>query len=189
LVGAGLIPRLEERGWLLPEYNPRSNLWEGLRFTPGELGDNPFLALAVKLAPLVGGVPREIAKHLSASPGNVTQYLSTAVAANTEALVFIDQFEELFTIVSDRFLDGFLALLKTIANAANARAVVTIRSDFYHRCVEIPALATLLEHGQFPLSAPAETLFDMITRPADRAGLQFEDGLVGRCGVPKLATG
>lgn len=58
--------------------------------------------------------------------------------------------------------------------------MATVRSDFYHRCVEIPALAKLLETGQFPLSTPTDTLIDMITRPAERAGLDFDEGLPGR---------
>jgi HEAT repeat protein len=166
LVGAGLIPRLAARGWVLPEHN--GNQWIGLRFTPGELGDDPFLALAAKLG---GGVPREIAHDLRTAPEHLAGYLTA------ETLVFVDQFEELFTTVAPQHVEGFIAMLE---NPGNGRFVVTVRSDFYHRCVEIPALAALLENGQFPLSTPTSTLIDMITRPAERAGLRFEEGLAGR---------
>jgi hypothetical protein len=180
LVGAGLIPRLAAGAlpdvprWLLPDHDPVTNQWTGLRFTPGELGDNPFMALAAKLAPLVGGVTRELADALEANPSRIAAY------TEPETLIFIDQFEELFTTVAARFVDPFISLLVAASESSTGRVVVTMRSDFYHRCVDIPALAGLLEHGQFPLSTPGDTLFDMITRPAERAGLDFEEGLAGR---------
>ncbi|GAB3003750.1 nSTAND1 domain-containing NTPase [Saccharothrix stipae] len=180
LVGAGLIPRLAagalSGGWLLPDHDPATNQWTGLRITPGELGDNPFLALAVKLAPLVGGTARDIAADLERGPGGLAGYLDRALAGRGRALLFVDQFEELFTTVDAKHVEPFLDLLRT----TTAHVVVTVRSDFYHRCVAIPALADLLAGGQFPLSAPHDTLFDMIVRPAERAGLDFEEGLAGR---------
>ncbi|MFC3892947.1 HEAT repeat domain-containing protein [Lentzea rhizosphaerae] len=163
LVGAGLIPRLAARGWTVPEHNGKQ--WIGPRFTPGELGDDPFLALAAKL----GGIPREVARELKR--GDLASHL------DGETLIFVDQFEELFTTVAPDHVEPFVALL---ANPGPAHVVATVRSDFYHRCLEIPALAKLLETGQFPLSTPTDTLVDMITRPAERAGLEFDEGLPGR---------
>jgi HEAT repeat protein len=189
LVGAGLLPRLaggalpDVPGWLLPDHDPRTNQWNDLRITPGELGDNPFLALAVKLAPLIGGVPREIADDLEERPEWIVEYLGRTLIGEppgTELLIFIDQFEELFTTVGSEHVEPFVSLLEAASNSPRCRAVVTMRSDFYHRCVDIPALAGLLEHGQFPLATPGDTLFDMIMRPAERAGLTFEEGLPGR---------
>lgn len=63
LVAAGLIPRLKDnaiegaKDWLLPGVVAAGagerKQWVGLRFTPGELGDDPFVALAAKLAPML----------------------------------------------------------------------------------------------------------------------------------------
>ncbi|HEV8568129.1 MAG TPA: HEAT repeat domain-containing protein, partial [Actinoplanes sp.] len=189
LVGAGLLPRLaggalpDVPDWLLPDHDPKSNQWNGLRITPGELGDNPFLALAVKLAPLIGGVPREIAGDLEERPEWIVEYLGRTLIGEppgTETLLFIDQFEELFTTVGPDHVEPFVTLLVAASGSPRCRVVVTMRSDFYHRCVDVPALAGLLEHGQFPLATPGDTLFDMIMRPAERAGLTFEEGLPGR---------
>jgi formylglycine-generating enzyme required for sulfatase activity len=56
--------------------------------------------------------------------------------------------------------------------------VLTVRADFYHRCVEQPALAELLRTASYPLAAPQPwVLHEMILRPAERAGLVFEPGL------------
>ena len=77
LVAAGLLPRLKDnaiegsKDWLLPHVfsaepgEPKQ--WAGLRFTPGELGDNPFQALATKLAPLFRITRRRLAKLPSGS--------------------------------------------------------------------------------------------------------------------------
>jgi hypothetical protein len=59
--------------------------------------------------------------------------------------------------------------------------VATLRADFYHYCVAHQALAELLRTGTYPVSAPGVgALFEMIDRPAARAGLTFEAGLVQR---------
>ena len=61
------------------------------------------------------------------------------------------------------------------------RAVVTMRSDFYHRAVDYQELAEILRDGSFPLAIPKrDALCQMIERPAERAGLTIEDGLVER---------
>ena len=101
-------------------------------------------------------------------------------AGHGEALLFIDQFEELFTHVGHDDIELFLRLLASVATSQHARVVVTLRSDFFPRCVEEPALADLLGQGHVTLSRPAETLSEMIERPALRAGLRFEEGLVDR---------
>lgn len=155
LIGAGLLPRLaagalpDVAGWLLPEYEDGS--WSPLRFTPAQsAGLADRAAAALALAP-----------------------------PEAEVLLFVDQFEELFTAVPGK-AELFVAALAEVVATPRVRVVVTIRSDFYHRCLELPLLAALLETGQFPLSAPGDTLYEMITRPAERAGLAFEEGLVGR---------
>ncbi|MDZ4767706.1 MAG: ATP-binding protein, partial [Chloroflexota bacterium] len=189
LVGAGLLPRLAansiegSKDWLLPDAvgDQAVRQWRGLRFTPGEVNDNPFDALAAKLAPLIGRVPREVASELAAEPTGVTALIAAALAnrpAWAEALLFVDQFEELYTLCAAHHRAPFVALLTAVAESTRARAVLTLRADFYARCVEDAALAALLEAGTFPLAAPGQAaLYQMITRPAERAGLDFEEGL------------
>ncbi len=181
IVGAGLIPRLAESepALLLPSFDRDTRRWSGLRFTPGELGPDPFLPFAAQLAPLVADVPREIASRLRTEPITVLDELGRA-SGTTGALVFCDQFEELFTVVAEEHRDPFIELLAALASAGAHRVVVTLRSDFYQRCVERPALARLMEDGQIPVAAPTDQLLEMITRPATIAGLTFEEELVGR---------
>jgi formylglycine-generating enzyme required for sulfatase activity/energy-coupling factor transporter ATP-binding protein EcfA2 len=190
LVGAGLLPRLAanaisdattgSKDWLLPDYE-KGKGWSGLRFTPGELGDNPFLALAAKLAPLVNDTPISVAQKLAQSPQEAINLLLRALAGKpewAEALLFIDQFEELFAPAQEKTREPFVRMLSVLAEQPRLRVVATIRHDFVHRVVENPMLAALLNRGTFYLSAPTPAaLFEMIERPAEIAALEFERGL------------
>jgi hypothetical protein len=195
LVAAGLIPRLKagdvpgSDAWLLPDVNRvgSSQVWHGLRFTPGELSENPFDALAAKLAPLVPGAPspREVARAIEEDPPHLVTLIESALAGappRAETLLFIDQFEELITIVTDDTLQGrFIDALAAAAQSPRVRIVGTVRNDFYHRCVDAhPTLAELLgDRGTVPLAIPGlAALRAMIDGPAKQAGLRFDEGLV-----------
>ena len=98
-----------------------------------------------------------------------------------EILFFIDQFEELFTLVRDADRPAFVAVLEAIHTSRRLRCVVTMRSDFYANCLDLPALAALLKEATYPLAVPtAGALVEMIKRPAERAGLTWDDGLPER---------
>jgi formylglycine-generating enzyme required for sulfatase activity len=181
LVAAGLLPRLHNNAV------PGSQDWIlDVRCTPGEVGDNALLALAVQLAPKVGkGMqPRELAAELAASPDRLSDYVNLVLHGRpdwAELLLFIDQFEELFTLVAPRQQGPFIALLVAAAKTPRVRLVATLRADFYEACVQRLELAGLLQTGHYPLAAPGPaTLHEMVVGPAKRAGLAFEDGLVAR---------
>ncbi len=181
LVAAGLLPRLQKNAI------PGSQDWIlDMRFTPGEVGDNALMALAVQLAPKVGkGMqPRELAAELAASPDRLGDSVNLALHGRpdwAELLLFIDQFEELFTLVAPQQQGPFMALLAKAVKTPRLRLVVTLRADFYEACVQRPELAGFLQTGHYPLAAPGPaTLHEMVVGPAKRAGLTFEDGLVAR---------
>lgn len=181
LVAAGLIPRL------LTGAMPGSQGWGWLRFTPGEVGDNPFMAVAVAFKnafPSPSPPPREWAERLERQPDALIGLRDAALAGQpawAELLLFIDQFEELFTLAAARYVGPFIDWLGQVAQTERVRVVATLRADFYHRCVEWPTLAEWLRTGSYPLAAPGPgALHEMITRPAERAGLSFEDGLAER---------
>jgi energy-coupling factor transporter ATP-binding protein EcfA2 len=177
LVAAGVLPRLREI--------PGGQHWLWVRLTPGGLGDDPFVALAAALVPILerhGLNGRTIAERLRAS-GDLAAlaelYLRGQPAA-AELLLFIDQFEELFTLTAPEHHRRFIAMLARAAAAPRLRTVLTLRADFYHRCVDYPSLVALLRAGSFPLAAPdLPALLEMITGPAAVAGLTFQDGLPG----------
>jgi hypothetical protein len=126
---------------------------------------------------------RAIADRLRAS-GDLASLAETFLQgrpAAAELLLLIDQFEELFTLVNPEYHRRFIAMLARAAQSLRLRMALTLRADFYHRCVEDPRLAELLRSGSFPLAAPdMPALLEMVTGPAAVAGLTFQDGLVSR---------
>ncbi len=192
LVGAGLLPQLAansiegSKDWLLPSRagDTDTRTWVGLRFTPGEYGNNPFLALANKIAERLNRTARDLADELATHPEAFPTLLNPLLdnkPAWSETLLFIDQFEELFTQVDTAKIAPFITLLNAIAGSDRVRVVVTLRADFYARCVENPTLAALLQTGTYPLSAPSPVaLGEMIAKPAERANLTFQESLIQR---------
>ncbi len=177
LVAAGLIPRL------LAGAVAGSQDWTWVRFTPGEVGDNPFMALAMLFKDALqqqGQQPRELADRLEKNPVALVEWRDLALIGKpdwAELLLFIDQFEELFTLVATDHAKPFIEWLHQAAQTDRIRVVATLRADFYHRCVEQSVLAQLFT-GSYNLAAPGwRALGEMITRPAERAGLTFENGL------------
>jgi hypothetical protein len=181
LVAAGLLPRLKDNAI------PGSRDWLRVRFTPGELGENPFIALASGFKPVLERQVRRVreeAQKLEADPSALGELIGLMLADRpewSELVLFADQFEELFTVGAAKHRDRFGELLARAARLPRLRTVATLRADFYHRCVEQLALAELLRAGSYPLAAPTVgALHEMITRPAARAGLFFERELPER---------
>ncbi len=198
LVWAGLAPRL--LGQVVPgdEKSPRIGAipggqdWLWVRFTPGQVGDNPFIALANSLSNALtrfGETPRQVAKELEADGATLDKWVERALENQpewAELLLFIDQFEELFTLVDSPCRGLFLDLLGEAARMPRLRIIITLRADFYPNCLEwLTRRAQLareqLEKGHYPLMAPGVgQLHEMIARPAERAGLAFEGDLADR---------
>ncbi|MCP5018980.1 MAG: SUMF1/EgtB/PvdO family nonheme iron enzyme [Ketobacter sp.] len=179
LVAAGLIPRLEHGAF------PGSQDWLWVQCKPGEYGKDPFLALSNELVLLkndwrVG----DLATQLRDDPESLAEVVQRMLAerpAWAELLLFIDQFEELFTLVDPGSRDPFIDFLDRAAKTDRVRTVTTMRADFYAACIESTALTELLRGGSYPLTVPGPgALHEMITKPAARAGLVFEPGLVER---------
>lgn len=200
LVAAGLLPRLREncvegsKDWLLPGIQAAGagthKVWSGLRFTPAELGNSPFQALAAKLAPLIPGeewVPRSLAEELAQHPDRLSELLAKVLDSRPQwakALIFVDQFEELLVAVDSACRAPFVNMLIGACLSSSAVVIATLRADFYQRLLEDqPRIAEFIQQSgaTYPLSAPgANALLKMIVGPAERAGLEFEEGLPDR---------
>jgi len=100
----------------------------------------------------------------------------------SELLLFIDQFEEVFTLVDDEserthFLNSIAAAVGE--KRSRVRIVLTLRADFYDRPLLYPEFGELLRtHMEtvMPLS-PAE-LERAISGPANKVGVSLEPGLI-----------
>jgi hypothetical protein len=180
LVHAGLLPRLKDGAIEGSQY------WPVLAFTPGAYGGDPLLALASKLAPMLpdreANSPLEIATALVAAPSRLSSYIDRLVAnqlVRTTLVLFVDQFEELFTLSADDHRRNFIELLAQAASDTRVHVLASLRSDFLSQCVAEPILAALLQSGTFVLGSPEPAaLLDMIRKPAEQAGFDIDEGLV-----------
>jgi tetratricopeptide (TPR) repeat protein len=158
-----------------------------IQLSPGELGDSPFLPFAARLVPL-------LARGAFTAPGLADRIFQDSAAARnivssvleqhptwSRCLIFIDQLEELFTVVHERYQRPFAALIDSIARHDRVQLVTTLRADFLSRTAEMPELAGWLQKGYYLLIAPVwDALESIIRGPARRSGVQLEDALVAR---------
>jgi hypothetical protein len=113
-------------------------------------------------------------------------------------LLVIDQFEELFTHSSDNrsaepsepgsSTSGsqqtqFVELLAAVAKSQldRLRIVITLRADFFDRCLSLPTLKSLIENRTLLLGKLSDdALRTVIEKPANEVMAYFEKGLVAR---------
>jgi len=176
-VRAGLVPALKRSG----------ETWETLVIRPGR---KPLEALAATIAPMVATAAnladdleeqKKLVDTLGREPGHLGHVLRLrARRDNRHLLVFVDQFEELYTLCPDPAeRAAFTACLSAVADDATSplRVVLSIRSDFLDRVAEDQQFVGELSQGLFFLGPPSrEGLRDAITQPADMAGFRFERG-------------
>ncbi len=110
---------------------------------------------------------------------------ATAAAADTDddepaqTLLVVDQFEQVFTALDPHARAEFVEAL--IHATTTGRVMLAMRSDFYQRCAELPALAQLVSANTVLMPPMTEEeLRRAVLRPAAVAGLEFEPGLVDR---------
>jgi serine/threonine protein kinase len=172
-IRAGIVPTLKRSG-----YN-----WRILIVRPGR---EAVLSLARMLASLAaedeGAAPldeNQLGIRLALEPGFLGSELrSRARRTGEHYLIFVDQFEELFTLVPDqRQRVAFTTCLAAAADDATSplRVIVSIRSDFLGRVAEDPHFMGELSRGLFflgPLSP--EGLREALVHPAEMVGYRFE---------------
>jgi len=160
LVTAGLLPKLDD-----PRNFPRGT-WCVLTMRPGA---TPIEELASALH----GVPSD--------PGAV---ISAALAVESRAqrlLLFVDQFEELFSQVKDATTrDAFIGCLKALRADPRCTVILTMRADFYGDLMN-SALWPIDKSQVLEVAAlRGEALRQAIVKPAEAAGVYLEEGLVER---------
>ena len=183
LVAAGLIPALKT-----------SDTWQVLYCRPGS---DPFASLASALIPLLKPSEDEISRagqlpklREVLAQGQLCYLLRQALAANGDRalLLFIDQFEELYTqcntqTLRDIFLDTLLTLMgaDAVATAPRIRLVYTIRADFANRLLSHRGFTDAIQDADVKIGPmKREELDSVIRKPASLRNVRFEEGLTER---------
>ncbi len=166
--------------------------WATVYFTPGA---SPVAALAraVSLAVssevaraadqpgLAGELMQGVADFLQhGEPGGLVSVICAWRRPSAEALLVVDQFEELFTLNPSETQKGFAALLGSLVDEGDVHVLLALRDDFLFGCHALRALRAVFQ-DLTPLGAPSsEALRRTLVEPAARLGVRFEDDpLVG----------
>lgn len=167
VIRAGLLPALARvlgasfRAFtLVPDVNPFESLRSSLQRDFGQ----------TETAALAGAAP-------DALPG----LLQGLQRAGESWVIFIDQFEELFTRSEERQRKSFLAALFALAQqpAGTIKLVLAMRADFLDRFGAFPEWAGLIEKNiALVADLHADELRLAIEQPAAQHGVVFETGLV-----------
>ena len=171
VVFAGLIP------WLTQKWGSRLI---DLILTPDR---DPFEALYLSLGKHYKQSEAEIAR--AGNVDTLSQVVQTLKQPESFWLIFIDQFEELFTTSQpekrDRFIQSLVQLSQEQSNDPSLKIVATMRADFLDRLDLHPAnrLAKITD-GHRPLMTQMhpDELRLAIEQPAAHHGVVFEAGLV-----------
>lgn len=199
VVRAGVLPSLTQPGII-----EGVGLWRHAIMRPAESAGDLFDGLANSLLreqalpELCSAIsPAEAAATLRQHPAAALPLIKLALSQAATQLqdqhqlsalpvarlvLVVDQLEELFTLqsVTPDQRNLFVAALAALINDGQIWVIATLRSDFYHRCAELPALQDLKEgNGTYDLKPPSPPeILQMIRQPARIAGLRFEEDAV-----------
>lgn len=186
IVYAGLIPKLREKQkWLITNYRP---------------GSQPFYALAGAVLPLLeGGLSQtdhliesnKLASALNHGELSLNVLIDRMLEVNPEAtnlLLFIDQFEELYTLCTEpatrqRFLGEILSTHYHTASKPDSHTtiLITIRADFMGQALAYRPFADAMQDNALMLGPMSRgEMQAAIEKPAEIQGAAFESGLVDR---------
>ena len=125
-----------------------------------------------------------LAQQLEQSPGLLSLMLqNVAEVEEARVLLFVDQLEEVYTLVDDEARRR--AFTDAVCSAADdplgpVRVVFTLRDDFIGRMAEGPVAREVLGHVTVLRSPEAPALEEILVKSAEAAGYRYDDpALVG----------
>jgi serine/threonine protein kinase len=175
-VRAGVGPALKTSG----------ESWDVVTLRPGRQPMAALATIVLKLTTQSGmSLTGELANHqtLTYRLWNEPGYLGSLLRERAQrmgrrVLLFIDQFEELYTLVPEpNERRAFTAALSGVADdaATPLRVVVSMRSDFLDRVAEDPRFMEDLSKGLVFLAPPdRDGLRDALVQPVEMVGHRFE---------------
>ncbi len=168
VVRAGLLPALRSgalagsQGWFIVEMRPGAQ----------PLAELEAALLRVAVRPPAPELLRGLHERDDGLRRLVPQLLEGADGA--DLVLFIDQFEEAFTLCADEAVRArFLQTLYDAVDGAEGRlrVIITLRADFYDRPLLVPSFGALMRaRTEVALPLSADELGRAIRAPAERAG-------------------
>lgn len=175
VVKAGILPAIR-KGAL-----PNSEDWFVVEMVPGA---DPMEELEAALLRIAVNPPESLLNQLNEDSRGLLRAVKRVLPDDeTELVLFIDQFEELFTLVEgedqrSHFMDSLLEAVNE--TRSRIRIIVTLRADFYDRPLNYVTFGELIrERTEVVLPLSTEELEMAITGPAHRVGMIAEPSLVG----------
>jgi len=174
LVKAGLIPTLRQGAMI------GSGDWFYETFVPGT---KPFEELQNALVSVATEEPQNLYERLTEDVNGLSDAVNEILPDDgSELFLFIDQFEEVFTLVDDdKLATHFLeSLYYAVTNEqSRLRVVITIRADFYDRPLLQPLISNLVrERTEVVVPLSTIELERVIVEPARRVGVVIDNALV-----------
>jgi len=175
VVRAGLVPALRRGGlpgsedWFISELLPGAHPWEEIEAALLRVAVNPPPSLLEQLQADERGLARAVKRAL---PNDL----------ETELVLVIDQFEELWTLTTDEavrahVLDSLHAAV--FDPHSRLRVIVTLRADFYDRPLLYGGFGELIrQRTEVVLPLTPEELRQAIVEPAARVRVTVEPELV-----------
>lgn len=171
---AGLIPRLRNGAI------EQSERWFVAEMLPSK---NPLHDLATALLGIAIQSPDDLLEQLKADEYGLHKIIDQILPNDdTELVLLIDQFEEVFTLVENQ--KDRIHFINSITNAVEASysrlwVIVTLRADFYDRPLLYPRFSELIrQHTEVITPLTVEELEQVIIKPAEQVGVQLDPALV-----------
>ncbi len=170
-----------------PALKAAGEHWDVVTLRPGRQPLGALASVVQKLTTRTGAdVQKQMVEHaqtiyrLRTEPGYIGTLLrARARQSNGHLLLFIDQFEELYTLVPDaEERKAFTAALAAVADDTSAplRVVVSMRSDFLDRIGEDPRFMEEVSKGFVFLQPPDRVgLREALVSPIEMVGHRFEN--------------
>lgn len=174
LMRAGLLPRLmmqRSRWTVLPTVLPgRRPMGKLVRSIADAYAERGRLVTA-----------SEVGDMLARGPQGLREIVGDLDEREVDVLVVIDQAEELSTRSTAAERDAFLGLLRgALTNDSLLWVIATLRSEFLSGAPERAGLADAIDDAVVVEPLHRRQLPEVIERPAQRAGVRYEPGLVAR---------
>jgi len=160
---------------------PGSEDWFISEMVPGR---HPFEELEAAILAISVRPQANMFEEITRDKGGIRRTIGQALPdPESQLLLVIDQFEELFTFTQDpdertRFIDG---LCQAVAGPdCQLILIITLRADYYDRPLQYLEFGELIRaNTEVVLPLSSDEMEKAISEPAAKVGISIEPGLIG----------